>query len=88
MVRRIAVSMPEVMYADMERARKATGQDRSSWVQQAIADRLERERKAADIAAYIRGYQLHPETEEEMLEADAWLRHGPVYDDDWPEAPR
>ena len=87
MVRRIAISMPEPMYADMERARKATGQDRSSWVQQAIADRLERERKAADIAAYIRGYQLHPETEAEMLEADAWLRHGPVYDDDWPGAP-
>ena len=88
MTRRIAVSMPEPMYADMERAREAAGQDRSSWVQQAIADRLERERKAADIAAYIRGYQLHPETEEEILEAEAWLRHGPAYDDDWPEAPR
>ena len=88
MVRRIAVSMPAPMYLDMERARDAAGQDRSAWVQQAIADRLKREQREADIAAYIRGYELHPETEEEMREADAWLRLGSTYDDDWPEAPR
>ena len=87
MVRRIAVSMPEPMYVDMERARDSLGQDRSAWVQQAIADRLKREQREADIAAYLRGYELHSETEEEMREADAWLRLGPTYDD-WPEAPR
>ena len=80
--------MPEPMYVDMERARDSLGQDRSAWVQQAIADRLKREKREADIAAYIRGYELHPETEQEMREADAWLRLGPRYDDDWPEAPR
>ncbi len=88
MIRRIAVSMPEPMYLAMERARDAAGKDRSAWVQQAISDRLERDRRAADIAAYIRGYQLYPETEEEMREADAWLRLGPAYEEDWPEAPR
>ena len=80
--------MPEPMYLDMERARDAAGTDRSAWVQQAIADRLKREQHEADIAAYIRGYELHPETEEEMREADAWLQLGSAYDDDWPEAPR
>lgn len=88
MVRRIAVSMPEPMYLDMERARDAAGKDRSTWVQEAIAHRLDREKREADIAAYVRGYELHPETEAEMREADAWLRLGPLYDDEWPEAPR
>ena len=88
MVRRIAISMPEPMYVDMERARDASGADRSTWVQQAIADRLKRERREADIAAYIRGYELHPETEEEVREAEIWLRLGSTYDDEWPEAPR
>ncbi len=88
MVRRIAVSMPEPMYADMERARKATGQDRSSWVQQAIADRLERERKTADIAAYVRGYTEQPDGEEELAWSEAALKVGSSYDDEWPEAPR
>ena len=56
MIKRIAVSMPEPMYVEMERARGTAGQDRSAWVQQAIADRLKREQRAADIAAFIRGY--------------------------------
>lgn len=88
MVRRIAVSMPEPMYEDMERARGTAGQDRSSWVQQAIADRLERERKAADIAAYIRGYTEQPDGEEELAWSEAALKVGSSYDDEWPEAPR
>jgi len=88
MTRRIAVSMPEPMYADMERAREAARQDRSSWVQQAIADRLERQRKAADVAAYIRGYTEHPDGEEELAWSEAGLQVGSSYDDEWPEAPR
>lgn len=88
MVRRIAVSMPEPMYADMERARKEASQDRSAWVQQAIADRLERERKAADIAAYIRGYTEQPDGEEEWAWSEAGQKVGSSYDDEWPEAPR
>lgn len=88
MVRRIAVSMPEPLYVDMERARGAAGQDRSAWVQQAIADRLRRERRETDIAAYIRGYELHPDGEEEAAWSEAAMKVGPVYDDDWPEAPR
>ncbi len=80
--------MPEPMYVDMERARDALGQDRSAWVQQAIADRLKREKREADIAAYIRGYTEHPDGEEEAAWSEAAMKVGPVYDDDWPEAPR
>ncbi len=88
MVRRIAVSMPEPMYFDMERARNGAGTDRSSWIQQAIADRLQRERRQADIAAYIRGYTEQPDGEEELAWSEAGLKVGSSYDDEWPEAPR
>lgn len=86
--KKIAISMPEPMFKDMERARKREGTDRSAWLQSAVEERLRRERRAADIAAYVRGYELHPETEDEIREAEQWLKLGPHYDDDWPEAPR
>jgi metal-responsive CopG/Arc/MetJ family transcriptional regulator len=87
MVRRIAVSMPEPMYAEMERARGTRGKDRSAWVQDAIAERLRRERRESEVAAYVRAYRVQPETEEEMAETEAWLAAGPLYDEEWPEAP-
>ncbi len=88
MIKRIAVSMPEPMYVDMERARGAVGQDRSAWVQRAIADRLQRERREADIAAYIKGYTEHPDGDEEFAWSEAGQKVGSSYDDEWPEAPR
>lgn len=88
MVRRIAIRMLQPLYEEMERARRAAGQDRSSWVQQAIADRMERERKAADIAAYVRGYTEQPDDEKELAWSEAALKVGSSYDDEWPEAPR
>lgn len=80
--------MPEPMFREMERARKRAGRDRSAWVQEAVAERLERERRKADIAAYIRSYEEHPEHEWESKWVEAALKVGPRYDDEWPEAPR
>ena len=90
MVKRIAISMPEPMFRDLEKARRKTRKDRSAWLQEVIAERLKREQHEADVAAYIRGYEEFPETEEEIAEAEAWLRLSPSWDDDeeWPEAPR
>lgn len=88
MVKKIAISMPEPMFRDMERARKRARADRSGWVQEAVAERLKREQHEADVAAYIRGYTEFPEGEEERDWADAALKVGPLYDDEWPEAPR
>lgn len=87
MSKKVAISMPEPMFREMERARKRAGADRSGWMQEAVAERLKREQREADIAAYIRGYERFPETEEEMAWAEAALKVGPVYDDEWPEAP-
>lgn len=82
--------MPGPMFRDLERARKRRASDRSAWIQEAVAERLRREQHEADIAAYIRGYELYPESEEEIAEAEAWLRASPIWDADeeWPDAPR
>ena len=88
MVKKIAVSMAEPIFREMERARRRRGASRSAWLQDAVAERLRREKLAEDIDAYIRGYEEQPETEEDIADAEAWAALGPVYDDEWPEAPR
>lgn len=80
--------MPDPMFREMERARKRRSSDRSAWVQEAVAERLKREQHEADIAAYIRGYTEQPDGEEEFNWAEAALKVGSTYDDEWPEAPR
>lgn len=84
--------MPDPMFREMERARKRRSSDRSAWVQEAVAERLKREQHEADVAAYIRGYELYPETEEEiaMAEASARLLFQALDEEDggWPDAPR
>jgi metal-responsive CopG/Arc/MetJ family transcriptional regulator len=86
--KKIAISMPEPMFRDMERARQRSRKERSNWVQEAIADRLKREQREADIAEYIRGYTEQPDGDEERAWAEAALKVGSTYDDEWPEAPR
>lgn len=88
MVKKIAVSMAEPIFREMERARKRAGKTRSAWLQDTVSEQLRRQKLADDIARYIRGYERFPETDEEIAEAEAWLRFAPVYDDEWPEAPR
>ncbi len=88
MVKKIAVSMPEPIFREMERARKRVRLTRSGWLQAAIEERLARLTREERIAADIRGYTEHPETDEELAEIEAWLRFAPTYDDEWPEAPR
>jgi predicted DNA-binding protein len=90
MVKRIAVSMPESMFEEMERLRKRAGKDRSAWLQEAVAEHVRRAKREADVAAYVRGYERFPEGEDEDLRSfvEAALQAGPVYDDEWPEAPR
>ena len=84
--------MPEPMFREMEHARKRKASDRSAWVQAAIAERLRLERKDAEVAAYARGYELHPETDEDraMAETSARALFEALDADDggWPDAPR
>lgn len=87
-MKKVAISMAEPIFKDMERSRERARKDRSAWIQEAVAERLKREQHDADVAAYIRGYTEQPEDAEERSWVEAALKLGPVYDDEWPEAPR
>ena len=63
---KIAISLPDDVLRDIEMERKASGETRSEFFRRAIAALLrhKREREAED--QYVRGYQRHPETEEDL----------------------
>lgn len=73
-VKKVAISMPDPMFRQMERARKRKTSERSAWIQEAVGERLRRERRDVDAAAYVRGYELHPETPKEVAMAEASAR--------------
>jgi metal-responsive CopG/Arc/MetJ family transcriptional regulator len=90
--KKVAISMPEPMFREMERARKRKTSDRSTWIQEAIGERLTREHQDVAAAAYVRGYQLHPEKPEEVARAEASARALfealDAEDGGWPDASR
>lgn len=88
MVKKVAISMAEPIFRAMEQSRSRAGDDRSAWIQEAVAQRLKRERHEADVAAYVRSYSEQPETDEEIAWVEAAQKVGSTYDDEWPEAPR
>ena len=71
MSKRVTISLSDEMYRRIERARKATKTDRSSFVQEAVERRLAVDEHAARVAEYIRGYTEVPETDEEYAFSDA-----------------
>lgn len=74
MAKKIAVSMPEPLFKEMERVRKREGKDRSAWVQEAVGERLRHRKREADIAAYVSEYERHPETAEEKAVVEAGMK--------------
>ena len=50
---------------------------RSEYVANAVAGHLHRKREQQLEEQYVRGYQEHPETDEEVAEVMAWLSIGP-----------
>ncbi|HEY8860662.1 MAG TPA: ribbon-helix-helix protein, CopG family [Candidatus Limnocylindria bacterium] len=74
MSKRVTISLSDEMYRRIERARKAAKRDRSSFVQEAVEQRLATEDRVERDAAYIRGYTEVPETDEEYAFSDAAAR--------------
>lgn len=60
--KRVTISLSEDMYKRIERARKATKTDRSSFVQEAVGRRLAADEHAERVAAYIKSYTEQPES--------------------------
>ena len=67
---KIAISMPVEVLEEIERERDSDGTSRSEIIVQAIQEFLKNRRKQQQIEQYIRGYQLYPETDEEMDVSD------------------
>lgn len=74
--KRVTISLSDEMYRRIERARKAAKRDRSSFVQEAVEQRLAAEERAERDAAYIRSYTEDPESDDEdgMAFVDAAAR--------------
>ena len=79
--RKFAISLPEELFERLELDRQERRMNRSEYVANAIADHLHRKREQELEEQYVRGYTLHPETEEDAealtaaastLELDPW----------------
>ena len=72
---KIAISLPDEVYQAVEKARLAKGESRSQFFRRAVEEYLRRAREREDVEQYIRGYQLYPETQEEVALAAATLAY-------------
>ena len=70
---KIAISLPDEVYQAVEKERLATGESRSQFFRRAVEERLRRAKEQKDVEQYIRGYQMYPETKEEIALAEATL---------------
>ena len=69
--KKTAISLPDELYRDIERARKRAGLDRSNWIQEAANEYLAKRTKADEIEAWLSAYERVPLTEDELA-LDRW----------------
>lgn len=89
MTKKTAISLPDDLFRDIERARKRSKKDRSTWIQEAASEYLKRKTLQEKIDAYFEGYRRIPDgddpdfiaMEKIGIEDAAWA------DEEWPEAP-
>jgi predicted transcriptional regulator len=75
MTKRTAISLPDDLYREIERARKRSKKDRSTWLQEAASDYLKKRTKEEEIEAWLSAYERVPLTEDELA-FDRWkARH-------------
>ena len=63
---KIAISLPEKVFAAVERERRDSGESRSQFFRRAVETLLRRQREQEMSKQYIRAYQQIPETKEEV----------------------
>ena len=83
---KIAISLPEELLEAVERECLAHGESRSGLFRRAIEAFLRRERDREAIEQYIRGYQQHPEAEDEIAMAQSTLEAALV-ENPWDDSP-
>jgi hypothetical protein len=64
--KRAAISLPDDLFREIERARKRAKKDRSSWLQEAASQYLKKWTKEEEIEAYFAAYERTPLTDDEL----------------------
>ena len=65
----INLTLPDDTLEIIERERASTGETQSEFLIRALQSFLKQQKEAEIVAQYKRGYELYPETDEEM----AWI---------------
>ena len=71
MTKRTAISLPDDLYREIERARGRSKKDRSTWIQEAASEYLKKRTKAEEIEAWLSAYERVPLSEDEIA-FDRW----------------
>ncbi len=71
MTKRTAISLPDDLFADIERARKRARKDRSTWIQEAVKEHLKKRTEAEEVEAYFAAYERQP-LDEDALSFIEW----------------
>lgn len=66
MTKRTAISIPDDLYREIERARKRLKKGRSTWLQEAASEYLKKRSRPEEIEAYFGGYERAPLTDDEL----------------------
>src|SRR6266545_1776393 len=66
MTKKTAISLPDDLYREIERARKRSKKDRSTWIQEAASEYLKKRTKEEEIEAWLSAYERVPLTEDEL----------------------
>jgi metal-responsive CopG/Arc/MetJ family transcriptional regulator len=82
MTKRAAISLPDDLFREIERARKRAKKDRSTWLQDAASEYLKKRTKEEEIEAYFSAYERVPLTEDELASLRWNEEHfGEAFDD-------
>ncbi len=71
MTKRTAISLPDDLFREIERARKRTKKDRSTWLREAASEYLKRRSREEEIEAWLSAYERIPRSEDELA-FDKW----------------
>lgn len=91
MTKRVAISLPDALYQQLERVRKQRKAPRSALIQEAVGDYLHRNDEKALEEQYFDGYRRIPDGEDpdfiawEKAAIEDMAKRGD--EDEWPEPP-
>jgi predicted transcriptional regulator len=64
--KKTAISLPDELFRDIERARRRSKKDRSTWIQEAASEYLKKRTKEEEIEAWLSADERFPPTEDEI----------------------